>query len=56
MAFLNADVVYVLLSFSTYKHFLTALQQTTIENNVTKDEIAKNEQVLLFPQYFNLIR
>ena len=29
--------------FSTYKRFLTPLQQTTIENNVTKDEIAQND-------------
>ena len=29
-------------------------QQTTFENNVGKGEIAHNEQLLLFPQYFLL--
>ena len=33
---------------------LTDQQQTAFENTVGKEEIARNEQFLLFPQYFLL--
>ena len=34
----------------TYRRFLTALQQTTFENIVTKGEIAQNKQFPLISQ------
>ena len=41
--------------FTTYRRFLTPLQQRTFENIMTKAEISHNEQFLLLPQCFNFL-
>ena len=43
-----------LLPFTPYMLILTHQQQTAFENIVEKEEIARNEQFLLFPQCFLL--
>ena len=43
-----------LLTFTPWILILTHLQQTAFENIVGKEEIAHNEQFLLFPQCFLL--
>ena len=40
--------------FPTYRRILTHLQQTTLENIVTKGEIAHDEQFPLLPHCFQL--
>ena len=46
--------LYFLEPFTPKIHILTHLQQTAFENIVGKEEIAHNEQFLLFPQCFLL--
>ena len=41
-----------MLTFTPYKLILTHQQQTAFENIVGQEEIARDEQFLLFPQCF----
>ena len=40
--------------FPSYRRFLTALQQFSFENTVTKVEIAQNEQYIILAKCFQL--